>query len=170
MPIEVDVKVNLREHGPIIRSAVASMAKAVRARSRDNIRSTGNLRHWGATSYTTKINKISGGYEVDNFLKPRFLKVFETGASISGKPLMWLPAPGSNVRINKIDHNKLFRPKGTNVLLLKGTRTLLFIGASRVRIRKRLQLETIAYQEAVKLVLYMKQGIYDGGKSESVTL
>jgi hypothetical protein len=166
MPIKVELKTNMREHGPIVRSAVAQMAKGMRSRSRDNVRSTGRLGAWGAMAVRTNVQKLSGGYLVNEVLTPRFLKAFETGAQSVGKPWLWIPSPPNKVRIGK-RQTKLWRPSGTNVLIDRKTRQILYVGIRQTTIRKRLALTEIAEEEAAKLILYMMQGIRDGGKSLS---
>lgn len=192
MPIDIDVKVNLREHGPIIRSAVAAFAKSLREKSRQNMSGAG-LGKFGANAYTTKIKKLGNvGYQVDAFLTPRFLKVFETGGtSVAGnrrgqpRPLMmrkrrgqpqrqfdfasavlWIPVAPLKIKIRKFG-GKLVRPPGTNVLIRRDNRKIAYIGVKSITNRKRLGLETIAMVEASKFVEHLRRGIYDGGKSVS---
>ncbi len=194
MPIDIDVKVNLREHGPIIRTAVAALSKSLREQSLKNLSGAG-LGKFGTKAYTTKIKKLGNiGYEIDSFLTPRFLKVFETGGtSIAGnrrgsprparwaksgafhrkgerfdfeRAVLWIPVPPLKVKVRKYG-GKLFRPPGTNVLISTAGRKVVYIGVKSITNRKRTGLENIAMVEASKFVGYMKQGIYDGGKSAS---
>jgi hypothetical protein len=194
MPLQVDVRVNLREHGPIIRSAVTALTRALRDKSRANL-AAAHLGKFGAGAYTTRSKKLGNvGYQIDAFLKPRFLKAFETGAvSVAGNrrgsprpatigrgarkgqrfdfasAMLWIPVPPLKIKARKYGGG-LIRPPGTNVLVRKGGgRQVMYVGVKSVTIPKRTGLVNVAMQEASKFVQYMRQGIYDDGKSQSAS-
>ncbi len=100
---------------------------------------------------------------VDFFLKPAFLNVFETGAQISGKPLLWLPldtvplgASGKRLTpkqyVDRIGPLHSARGAKTPLLVGKGTRSqILRATAKAVRFRKRAGLQ----QGAVNIPLFV---------------
>jgi hypothetical protein len=163
---QVNVAWKVKDLGPVMREAVAVTAKTIQERSRQDV--AGGLHNAGrfAKGTTTQIKKIEGGYAIDVIQRPSFAKVWETGGTSRGKPLLWLPAPGNRIPLRKYQ-GKLIRPKGKNVLIaaVPGTRVtgmagtgsttrgqVKYIGVSSITNRKRFHLEQIAFEEANKFV------------------
>lgn len=159
---QVTVDWKVKEMGPIFREAVALTAKTIRDRSRQDV--AGGLHNPGRFVKGTdaKVEKVEGGYAIDVIQRPSFAKVWETGGTSRGKPLLWLPAPGNRIPLRKYK-GKLIRPKGKNVLIaaVAGTRVtgmagtgstkrgdVKYIGVSAITNRKRFHLDQIAFEEA----------------------
>src|SRR5262245_61053089 len=115
MPFLVEVSTNLREHGPIIRSAVVATSQAMRDRMRKDI--TGSIRNGRrfARGLQTGFNAVSGGYVINVYLRPAYAKVFEYGGVSVGKPVLWVPVPPLRNKGRNYG-GKLNRPKGKRAL------------------------------------------------------
>jgi hypothetical protein len=92
-----------------------------------------------------------------------FLSVFEQGATIAGKPLLWVPIkenlPG------KVHSPRQYRRKMSSVTI-GGTpflfspqdpKKFLFVGVRQVRIRRRLRLRAIFERAAAKLPEFLRE-------------
>jgi hypothetical protein len=150
------VKSFLGVEQPIARAATAAIAEAgdtVKGRVRADIAAAGFSRNWQnafrAQQYP-KGGKISMGPAVHFFHKIPYADVFESGATIRGKPKLWLPLP-SVPRGNR--GNKPLTPKqyvqrvgplvggksksGTPLLFGRASRrTVLRAGERSTRVRK----------------------------------
>jgi hypothetical protein len=160
----VEVSWNVKEMGPVMREAVAQTARIIRDRARADV--SGALRNPGRFVKGTdaKVEKIAGGYAIDVTQKPAYAKVWEFGGVSVGKPLLWLPAPGTKVKLRHY-RGQLIRPKGKRVLIaaragqkikgMSGTGSttrgqVKYVGITSVTHRKRLHLAQIAFDEANK--------------------
>jgi hypothetical protein len=159
----VEVKTNLRENGPIVRSAVTATAKAIEDRGRKNI--AGALRNgakW-AKNFIYKIEKSEGGYLISFYLKPGFLHGFERGMISVGKPFMFVPVPPLRVKARKFA-GKLWEPRGTNVLIRDSDHRIMYVGIRQVTNKQRFFLRDIAFDEANKFIEHITAGVYGSVK------
>src|SRR5262245_13757028 len=129
MPFLVEVSTNLREHGPIIRSAVVATSQAMRDRMRQDI--TGSIRNGRrfARGLQTGLNAVSGGYFINVYLRPAYAKVFEYGGVSVGKPTLWIPVPPLRAKVRNYV-GKLIRPKGKRVLIRPKDGKVMYAGVS----------------------------------------
>lgn len=168
----VQVKWNVKELGPVLKAVADAVAKNIQTRSRADISSSG-LRNPGRyvkglrTYVRTAPRK---GYRVQVFLSPAFSHVWEYGGTSLGKPLLWIAQPGAPRRIRAYG-GKLFRPKGTNVLMSRPSRVkvtgmhgsgeakpkVMYIGVKSVTHARRFHLRQIAYEEANRLTDTMQK-------------
>jgi hypothetical protein len=165
MPFLVEIKTNLPQHGPIVRSAVVELSRQMRERSRKDIASAGRFGRY-SKGFTTSFKAIPGGYQVQSFLKPGFLKVKEYGGISVGKPLLWIPKPPLRIKVRKYG-GKLIRPKGKRVLV-NARGQVAYIGVTSVTHRRIFHLRAIAQQEAERFVVHMKAGIYSSKVQETI--
>ena len=153
---EIGVDLNLRDYGAVTRAAVNELSQSLEARSRTEI-SAGVGRRQAKTSYSRIRGIGKGGYEVNFFARPGWVVGYEYGAVSVGRPLLWMPAPGSPYRGRARDYpGKLYRPKGRRVLINPVTRKVAYIGIPQVTTTARLHLRDIAEDEAVRFVDRMK--------------
>ena len=154
----VEANWNVNEFGPVIRSAVVETAKHIRERSRADIAQAGRFGRY-AKGYTTQVQRAPGGYAIQCFLNPGFLKVFEYGGTSVGKPLLWVPVKPLRIKLRRYG-GKLIRPKGKRVLFRPSDRRIMYVGVSSITNRQRFHLRTIAYQEAERLMTNMVDALH----------
>jgi hypothetical protein len=152
----IEAKAPLREFGPIMGSAVAATARAIQQSSRQDIARAGRFGRY-TKGYTTSVKRVTGGYVIQCFLKPGFLKVFEYGATSVGHPLLWVPVKPLRIQVRKYG-GRLIRPKGKRVLLRATDKKVMYVGVSSVINRPRFHLRQIAYREAEKFLTHMREG------------
>jgi hypothetical protein len=152
MPLEIKIDMKVANYGDIIKLAVEETAHTIRERSRADTAAAG-FTHW-APKLTVPVKRITGGYLIQVKQKPGFLKVYEQGGTSRGKPLLWIPVAGRNIRLSKYKGPKLFRPRGRNVLL-DPQRKVRFVGIASHTHRKRLHLRAIAKEETDKFLARM---------------
>jgi hypothetical protein len=162
----VQVKWNVKELGPVIKAVADAVSKNIQTRSRADIASSG-LRHparfvRGLRTYVKTAPRK--GYRVQVFLSPAYSHVWEYGGTSVGKPMLWIAQPGAPRRVGSYG-GKLFRPKGTNVLMSRPSRVkvtgimgsgtskpkVMYVGVKSVTHARRFHLRQIAYDEANKL-------------------
>jgi hypothetical protein len=167
MVFQVEVRWNIKQLGPVLREAIVGLEKIIQQRSKQDIAT--NVSGRFAKGLTTGVKRISRGYVIQVFQRPAFGKVWEYGGVSVGKPLLWIPVPGSPRRISRYG-GKLFRPRGTRVLMSMPSRVAItgvmgsgqrkpqvkYIGVSSVTHRPRLHLRKIALEEANKFSQIMR--------------
>lgn len=145
---KVDVKVNVRDYGEILRSTVTKLATKIRQRSRQDIARTGMGDRF-VRGLTTKVNKVEGGYRLAVNQSPGFMKVFEYGGVSVGKPMLWFGITPDSRGIRARNYQgKLFRPKGKNVLVSSKDHRIIYVGVTSINHRQRFHLRAIAEEEA----------------------
>lgn len=166
-PFRVQVKWNVKELGPVLKAVADAVSKNIQTRSRADIASSG-LRHPARYVKGLRTRVTGGGprrgYRIKVFLSPTYSHVWEYGGTSVGKPMLWLAQPGAPRRVRAYG-GKLFRPKGSNVLLsqpsrvkvrgIAGTGTskprVMYVGVKSMTHARRFHLRQIAYDEANKL-------------------
>jgi hypothetical protein len=166
MPFLVEVSTNLRDHGPIVRSAVVMLSQRIRTRSRKDIAAAGHFGRY-AKGFNTSFKRISGGYVVETQLRPAFLKVKEYGGVSIGKPFLWIPKPPLRIKLRKYG-GKLIRPKGKRVLIRPTDGEVMYIAIPSVTHRAVFHLRQIEKEETERFVVNMKEGIYSAKTQETV--
>jgi hypothetical protein len=165
-PFRVQVRWNVKELGPVLKAVADSVAKNVQARSRADIAGSGlhNPARYVRGLRAVVRTAPRKGYRVSVFLSPSFSHVWEFGGTSLGRPLLWIAQPGAPRRI-KAYGGKLFRPKGTNVLMSQPSRVkvtgvhgsgmakpkVMYVGVKSVTHARRFHLRQIAYEEANRL-------------------
>ena len=157
MPFLVEVKTTLREYGPVVRSAAVALSRSLRQNMRQDIARAGHFGKY-AKGLTTAVETApkAGGYIVNVFLRPSFLKVEEYGGVSVGKPLLWIPAGRLRIKLRNYG-GKLIRPKGRNILVRPGDGRVMYIGVSSVTHKPRFHLRDIAQKEAEKFLELMRE-------------
>jgi hypothetical protein len=169
MTFRIDVNVNVKEFGPIVRDSVKELAKNIRTRSNRDIRSAGKFGR--RFNVGTHIRAIDGGagFRLRVYQRPAFAKVFEYGAPASvGKPLLWIPRKGTQYYgVRAIAWQTLIRPrtKGIlglfgryrNVLIDKRTHKVVYVGVRQTRNVQRFHIRDISYREAENFLKTMGQ-------------
>lgn len=90
-----DIALGFEKKKPFQAAALAAFedaSKLLQAKGRDNIRSAGFSSHF-QSGWTTKVFPNDGDPAVYGHHKRSFANVFERGAVVRGKPLLWLPLP-----------------------------------------------------------------------------
>ncbi len=154
-----DLEQKIRElEKPIAKAATAAVKDAdalVKKESKSALASAGfSGRSQNAMkSVMTPKTGDSINVSVDFFLRPAYLNIFETGAQISGKPLLWLPldtvplgAGGKRLTpkqyVDRIGPLHSARGAKTPLLVGKGSRSQILRATSKaVRFRKRAGLQ-----------------------------
>jgi hypothetical protein len=162
----VQVKWNVKELGPVLKAVADAVAKNIQTRSRADIAGSGlrNPSRYVKGLRTAVRTAPRKGYRVQVFLSPAFSHVWEYGGTSLGRPLLWIAQPGAPRRVRAYG-GKLFRPKGSNVLLSRPSRVkvtgvmgsgmskpkVMYVGVKSVTHARRFHLRQIAYDEANKL-------------------
>jgi hypothetical protein len=146
--------------GKILKAAAAAVDDAAQLavkQGRANIASAGFPTRWqNALAYGTDKRGDPSAPSATIFDRIGFASVFETGKTISGKPLLWLPIEANlpaGVKSPKKYGKKLVSVNvaGKPPLLFDASdrkRGPLFVGVSRVNIRKRFDLRHIITEAA----------------------
>lgn len=144
---EVTVAMKMRDYAQVTKEAVDKLSERMEDRGRQNLAGSG-FQHFTKTSYSNVRHIGSGNYEVGFFARPGFLYVYEYGGVSVGRPMLWFPAPGMpRIRAGSWG-GKLFRPRGTNVLIGGRDRRVRYIGVRQITHSPRLGLSDIAEDEA----------------------
>jgi hypothetical protein len=137
--------------------AVDDAAQLAVTQGRANIASAGFPTRWqNALAYATDKGADPSSPSATIFDRIGFASVFETGKTIGGKPLLWLPIEsnlGTGVKSPKKYGKKLVSVNvaGKPPLLFDASdrkRGPLFVGVSQVNIRKRFDLRRIFTEAA----------------------
>jgi hypothetical protein len=156
------------------RGAAKDVIEYVVPRARTDIAGAGRFGARWVTGFKGKTTQ-GGGHYVVSFTMPAkapmvYWKVFEYGATIKGKPLLWIPLsfakdaqgirardyPGKLFRVN--------RKSGGAPLLLGGTpATPKYFGIASVTIPKKFHLRTIIASGAKQLKLFYTQRMKANG-------
>lgn len=154
MSFEIDVSIKMRDWPEVTRAGVQITARDVRMRSRENLRGVGFSRFAKGTN--TKMSKIEGGYMVQVFQTPTWMKVFEYGGTSVGRPLLWIPVDPTLKGVRARTVSGLYRPGSKRnkrpVLVSKRDGKVKYIGISAVTNRPRLKIRDIAKREAEAFV------------------
>jgi hypothetical protein len=152
MGFQIEVRAeNFETSGALVRYAVVQTSRAIRERGRMDVATVGSLGRIGKGAFNTRFKRVPNGYVIDGYLRPSFLKVFETGGTSVGRPLLWIPIPPLKVKVRKYG-GKLIRPRGSRVLLRASDKRPLYVGVTSITNRQRLHLRQIAYEEASKFI------------------
>lgn len=151
MPFQIEVRAqNFKASGALVRYAVVQTSRAIRDRGRQDLARAGRMAKY-RNGFNTRFRAVPGGYVIDGFLRPSFLKVFEFGGTSVGKPTLWIPIPPLRIKLRNYG-GKIIRPRGSFVILRASDRKPLYVGVSSITNRQRLHLRQIAYEEAAKFV------------------
>jgi hypothetical protein len=149
--------------------AVQDVAKLAVKEGRANIASAGFPARWQAALRSRFYPNKGGDPAALIFNTIPFAGVFERGATIAGRPLLWLPLERNlpaGIRSPRQYGGKLVsvNVSGKPPLLFDaGNRKLgpLFVGVSQVNIRKRLDLYAIFERAAGRMTEFYEQRIKD---------
>jgi hypothetical protein len=168
MTFRIDVNVNVKEFGPIVRESVKAMAKNIRTKGRQDIARGGRFGNRFTRGLATGIRAVEGGYRVRVTLKPSFMKVFEYGGVSVGKPLLWIAPRGTPAYgIRAAAWGNLIRPRTKgflglgrryrDVLIDKRTGAVRYVGVRYIRNVQRFHIRDISYAEAENFLRTMGQ-------------
>lgn len=166
-----------RRFGDRARSAASKTAQdtadRIVARGRQDIASApGRWGHRWVDGLQARVTQGGGYYRITVFHKVRYFNVFERGALIKGKPLLWIPLPGSVAATALWSPNggtgirardfpgRLFRTTrkrdGLPLLGSVGDGRMQYFGKEQVTIPKKFHVEEIARSEAQKMRVTFK--------------
>jgi len=127
-------------------------------RARVDLKSQGRLGAKYVDSLQGKITEGGGNIRVSITNDEPGFDFFQTGGTIKGKPLMWIPVDNSGISA-KDYAGRLVNVKrkngGTPILLDTNSRTVKYVGVTEVNVPKRFNTAEIVEQAAGKL-----QGFY----------
>lgn len=90
-------------------------------------------------------------------------RVFQSGATISGKPLLWIPVDPGGPPASKFGGRlfsvKRLKKRDTPLLMSADDRQVKYIGIKKVRIRRKFHLLKIIRDEAKKLRQRLREGM-----------
>jgi hypothetical protein len=142
--------------------AVKDAAAEAVARGRSQIGSAGFSPRWqkGLTSKFLKGPPNKPARLI--FDRYAFFTVFERGATIGGKPLLWLPVEQNlpaKMSIKKYRGKLVFATIGGTPMAFspRDYKKALFVGVPRVKVRKRLNLRALFKSVAAKLPEFLKK-------------
>lgn len=141
------------------RKAMEEARDRIQVAGQDDMRAGGNF---GSPRWQTSLHGVilPEGVQTSNLtlsIRHRvfFWKVFEYGATILGKPLLWIPLPWNPNKVSARDFpGKLFRVdrKGKNPLLMTGKPAqAMYVGVKSVRLRRRFHLRPIIRRVAKQM-------------------
>lgn len=145
-------------------AAIEEFADDVVREGRADIASAGNFTGRWVSGFTSD---ISGDHKTVVFRHSIGLwRVFQSGATISGKPLLWIPVEPGGPPARKFP-GRLFQVKrkkkrDTPLLMSAEDKQVKYIGVKKVRIRRRFHLLKIIRDEAKKLRQRLREGMGKG--------
>jgi len=148
-----------KKYQAAIVQSVEKAAKEVQTRIKNdgdkNIKAGGKF----GARWTNAWQVTSTAKGVDAEIRARhaiwYAGVFEYGAVIHGKPMLWIPLSYTNVKVRARDYpGGLFRVKrkrdGLELLLSRSSKKPIYFGKRRVRIPKKWSLRRITSENAMR--------------------
>lgn len=152
------------------RGAARDVVDYVETRGRANIAGAGRFgKRWTGGFIGRVVGRGRDDVDIVFTMKVPYWRVFQDGATISGRPLLWIPlsfakqAQGKRARDYPGKLFRVDRKSGKAPLLLGGTPpTPKYFGIASVRIPKKFRLVEIAREGAKKLGQFYKEHMKDG--------
>ena len=151
MSFEIDVAVKMRDWAEATRAGVSITQREIRNRTREQIRGTGMSN--AARGLNTKARKIEGGWIIQVFQSPSYMKVYEYGGTSVGRPFLWMPV-GLGLKGIPAKRNRLLIQPGRRrpILIWKDTGKVAYVGIRSITHRPRFRIREISHEEAVKFL------------------
>lgn len=147
-------------------TSAEQFAEDVLQEGRADIAAAGNFTGEWISGFNYKITGESGVKTIVFSHKKRLWRIFQSGATITGKPLLWIPVEPGGPRARDFP-GRLFQVKGrrkrdTPLLMSAEDRQVKYIGVKKVVIRRRFHLLKIIRDEAKKLRQRFREGMGKG--------
>ena len=150
MSFEIDVAVKMRDWPEATRAGVSITQREIRNRTREQIRGTGMSS--AARGLNTRARKIEGGWMIQVFQSPSYMKVYEYGGVSVGRPYLWMPVGLGLKGISAKRQRNVIRLRNRPLLIWKDTGKVAYVGVRSVSHRPRFRIRQIAHDEAVKFL------------------
>lgn len=150
-----------------IKEAVEEVQENILQQGRDDISSAGNFGTRWTEGLTAEIEEEETSIRIDVKHDVEYWKVFQTGKTIRGKPLLWIPLSGSDAEgTSARDYpGRLFRVDrksgGAPLLMSAEDKQVKYTGHTSVNIPKKFHLIEICREEARNFGKYYKQASGD---------
>lgn len=135
-------------------SATEQFAEDVQREGRADIAAAGRFSGDWISGFTYKITKSSGVETIVFSHSKKLWRIFQKGAIIRGKPLLWIPIDPGGPRAKKYP-GRLFQVKGRKKrdtpILMSDDGRVRYIGVKQARIKRKFHLLKIIRDEARKL-------------------
>lgn len=148
-------------------SAAEQLAETIQAKGRADIAAAGRFSGRWISGFTYDISGGGGSATTITFHHSNNLwKVFQFGAKIQGKPLLWIPVDPGGPRAKDFS-GRLFQVKrrkkrDTPLLMSADDKQVKYIGVKKVTIRRKFHLLKIIRDETKKLRDLFKAGMKNG--------
>ncbi|SRR6266403_5046628 len=144
------------------RGAAQDAKEAIEHQGSADIAAAGNFGPKWTQGLHAKISEGGGFIKVSVFHDEPFFLVYERGALIKGKPLLWVPTSWSGIHnVFARDYpGRLFRvdrKSGVPLLLDVATKQVKYVGLDSVKIPKKFHILQIIQQVATKLKDFYKE-------------
>jgi hypothetical protein len=153
-------------------------ADTIVARGRANIAGAGKFGSRWTTGLQAKVTRGGGNIRLAVTHSEKYFRVFERGATIAGKPLLWLPVGGGGsggsagqVYAQNFPGRlfKITSKKGRPLLMDAVNKTPRYVGLGSVRVPRKFHIRDIIREEATKMKALYKQKFATGGSGASST-
>lgn len=146
--------------------AAAQFADDVVSEGRADIAAAGNFSGKWVSGFTAHVGGEAGVKTIVFRHSVGLWKVFQRGATISGKPLLWIPVERGGPPPSKFGGRlfsvKRLKKRDTPLLMSADDGQVKYIGVKKVRIRRRFHLLKIIRDEAKKLRQRLREGMGKG--------
>lgn len=130
------------------RAAVIS-ADNIRNRGRSDIQKAGNFGQRWQSGWQVRVYRGKTKITISCWHTIKYAMIFQTGGTVQGKPLLWIPLPGRGKASPRSYPGGLFSGKssrGTPLLFSRRTKEPIFFGVSSINQKKRFHLLEIVKQ------------------------
>lgn len=134
---------------------------------RADIAAAGNFGSKWTSGFTSEVSGEDGKVKTITFQHSNPLwRVFQSGATIKGKPLLWIPVEPGMPRAKdfpgRLFEVKRRRKRDTPLLMSADDRRVKYIGVKKILIRRKFHLLRIIRDEAKKMRQTIRDGMKDG--------
>jgi len=147
-------------------SAAEQLAETIQTKGRADIAAAGRFSGRWISGFTYDISGDANSKTITFRHSNNLWKVFQYGAKIQGKPLLWIPVDPGGPRARDFS-GRLFQVKGrgkrdTPLLMSAEDHKVKYIGVKKVTIRRKFHLLKIIRDESKKLRDLFKAGMRNG--------
>lgn len=162
--LEHGMKIAQERIGKSVSGTATDAQAEILSRGRQNIQSAGKFGARWTRAFHADISQVSEGVAISVFFQGiPYWRVFEFGATIRGKPLLWIPLSFATdaKKIRARDYPgglfRVDRRSGAPLLLSRATREPKYFGKEQVRIPQKFHLRDIVKDVARRMkVFYSK--------------
>lgn len=149
------------------RTAMARAQKEIKTQGDADIKAGGNFGKRWTDSLNVLLEPARGrtvNFIISVFHTIPYASVFEKGATIRGKPLLWIPLSWTGIKIRAREYGRRFGliyverkdPNKNPLLLSERTKEPIYVGVEQVTLKKRFHLRQIVRRVARNIEKYYR--------------